>query len=101
MKINRTLVEHALAEGAPLQSIVNRCVGKTTKAILYAVAKSYDNFGERIPVDDPDIYKINDKRWLALKVQDFIRTNELSRIDVVCRGSGQVFIINTFAENLT
>ena len=101
IKINREVAKQALLTGQPLKQVINRCVGKTTQAILSAIAESYNNFGKPVLVDDPDIYKITDKRWLAHKVQDFIQHNNLTDIAVVCKYNGQVHVINTFAENLT
>lgn len=101
MKINREVAKQALLTGQPLKQVINRCVGKTTQAICSAVAESYNRLGERVLVDDPDVYKLNDNRWLAFRVNDFIERNDLNKIQVICKGNGQVYLVNTFAENLT
>ena len=101
MKINREVAKQALLTGEPLKNIVNRCVGKTTQAIFYAIALSYENFGKPVLVDDPDTRTVRDEHWLLDEVQKVLLKNNLTAITAHRRHNGQVLITNTFAENLT
>lgn len=100
MKLNRNVVKQLLERGEPLQFAANRCVGKTTKAIFYAIALSYENFGKPVLVDDPDTHKIHDSHWLLNEVQKVLSRNNLTAITAHRRHNGQVLVTNTFAENI-
>jgi hypothetical protein len=100
MKLNRNVVKQLLERGEPLQHAANRCVGKTTKAIFYAIALSYENFGSPILVDDPDVHLIKDGTWLLNRVREVLSRNNLTAIKATSRSNGNVVIINTFAENI-
>jgi len=105
--LNREVLRRVLDTGEPLRHAVNRCVGKTTSAILAAIAESYKRPGEWVGVDDPDVQTEFIRRNLVSTVRETLRRLGLEHIDVALRPvAGQnaycrVAVLNTFCESLT
>lgn len=100
MRINRQVLEQAFRTGEPLYTVVDRCIGKTTRAIFRAIADSYDYLNVPITVNDPDATTTERNRELYYRVRDVIATNELDGLHVAYAPNNTVTITNTFAESL-
>lgn len=120
IRVNRKVLSHMLNYGAPLHNCVERAVGKTTQAILAALAKSYEQPGAWVLVDDPDCKTHMIAEHLVREVRDKVEKLGFGNIEVQSRGIAPqrgerggpcapnyrpqypcVFIRNTFAEVLT
>ena len=108
---NRDVLRHMLDTGEPLRLAANRAVGKTTSAVLAAIAESYKRPGQWVEVADPDTATEFTRRHLVLTVKETLRRLGLERIDVALRptcgpvrtlrGSGYyVAVLNTFCESI-
>jgi hypothetical protein len=114
-RVRRSLVKHMLDTGEPLRNLVERAVGKTTGAILQALATSYAKPGEWVLVDDPDVKLHREADHLLREVQAWVHAHRWEGIEVrrelkmgerygPPHGSVQqpsVWIRNTFAEVLS
>lgn len=81
----------------PVASVVERAVGKTTGAILSALARSYEVPGKPVLVNDPDVETEYQKRHLRDITEGLIKQLGYSHLDVQVQRNG-VFIVNTFSE---
>ncbi len=109
MLINRELAVRALEEGRPLKGIVNRCTGRTTAAVLAAIAESIRKPGEYITVRDESTPDLNfNLDWLKRHTEDTVNLLGLRAITVQLRsvpyheqrGGRSVQIVSRFAEAL-
>lgn len=117
IRLNRKVLAHMLNYGAPLHNCVERAVGKTTQAILQALATSYAKPGEWVQVDDPDCKTHMIAEHLVDEVRSTVQKLGFGSIEVQSRGIAPqrgerggpcaptyrpqypcVFIRNTFAE---
>lgn len=114
-RVRRSLVKHMLDTGHPLRDLVERAVGKTTEAILRALADSYAKPGEWVLVNDPDVTLHSHADHLLREVRAWVHTMHWEDIEVrresrwgerdPCppgtQGLPAVWIRNTFAEVLS
>lgn len=117
IRVNRKVLSHMLNYGAPLQNCVERTVGKTTGAIMQALATSYAKPGEWVRVEDEDCKRHMEADHLIYEVRGIVHklgfhSIEISRErspghrDGPCAPNYRpqypcVFIRNTFAEVLS
>jgi hypothetical protein len=105
MLMNRELLKHMLAQNTPLKKVVNRCVGKTTAAILKALSESITTPGQLIEVKDPDLKTMCMADHCAKRARDIIAALQLEKVDVAVKRKGEgsyyVFVISNFSESLT
>ena len=110
---NRDVLRHMLDTGAPLRLAANRAVGKTTSAVLAAIAESYKRPGQWVEVADPDQTTESTRQNLVFTIKETLRRLGLERIDVALRpyvrtgldrnlrGSGYyAAVLNTFCESI-
>jgi len=110
VRINRKLAAKALAEGRPLSEVAERGVGKSTGAILSAIARSIEMPQERITVVDPDLvrqqlgYRDRVRLYgtLAALAEELIKRLELEdmKVDTIVGDDSRhgVFITNRHTE---
>jgi hypothetical protein len=107
MIVNRQILEAILRIGSPIKDATNRRTGKTTSAILAALAESMRRPGAEIAVSDSDATSFIRCRELVGSVQVTVAKLGLKSITVTVKGgltdreAHRVVIINTFCESLT
>jgi hypothetical protein len=99
IRVNRGVIEQALREGQPLVTFTERAVGKTTGAILLALAKSYYHPGTDIRIEDPDVETASQRTFVRAAAERIISLLGYANIKVSIVGQ-QVVITNNFSEVL-
>jgi hypothetical protein len=102
-RVNRATLAFMVSRGEPLRGVLNRAVGKTTSAILRALAESYDTPARWITIEDPDVQTRMGADELMLSARRMCSSLNLTCIEVtVLRdaacGRYSVRVCNTFAE---
>ena len=97
--IRRDLLKRALAYGEPLRPAANRGYGKTTSAVLRAIADSMHNPGAWIIIDDVECVGKSHAANLEDYARKVVRTLGLREISFKIEGD-TVCIKNDFCERL-